>query len=110
MVTTTLSSMRQSLSEDMGDRLSFDTTSDGDAAGVSVVSAALLNEVGGTDPDYFEHGYLTVNDTDSAADGETRRVDTYVPDPDNPTMRVQSAFSVQIANGITMEGHRFSPT
>jgi hypothetical protein len=110
MTTTTLSAARQAMSENMGDFLSFDTTAAGDAAGFTIVSTALLNQVGGTDSDSFEGWYALINDTDSSADGEVKRVESYLDDPDNPTLRVQSAFSVQIDSGITVELHRFNPT
>jgi len=102
--------MNQSLSENIGDYLSFDTTADGDAPGFTVVSTVLLNEVGGTDTDSFENMWLRINDTAATiANGQVRRVDTYVADLDNPTLRVQSAFGEQIKNGITVEIHRFDP-
>ena len=88
----------------------MDTTAAGDAAGLTVVSKNFLNLDGGTDDDTFEGWYLLIADSDSAANGESRRIDAYVPDPDAPTNRVSSAFSFQIVSGITIELHRYNPT
>ena len=110
MATTTLISLQQSLSEDIGDYESFDASADGDAAGFTVVASALLNLTGGVDTDAFENFYIEINDTDAtAADGEVRRIDTYVADLDNPTLRMQSVFSEQMDSGITVILHRFNP-
>jgi len=107
---TTLISLQQSLSEDIGDYESFDTSADGDSQGFTVVASALLNLVGGVDTDAFEGYYLEINDSDAtAADGEVRRIDTYIADLDNPTLRMQSAYSEQIKSGITVILHRFNP-
>lgn len=110
MATTTLSSMRQSLSQNMGDFESFATTAAGSAAGTSVISTALLDLPGGGDEDAFENFYLLVADSSSDADGEFRRVANYVPNSDNPTLIVERSFSTQVASSITVELHRFSPT
>jgi hypothetical protein len=110
MATTTLISVQQSLSENIGDHESFDASADGDATGFSVIASALLNLTGGVDTDAFEDYYLEINDSDATvANGEVRRIDTYVADLDNPTLRVQSAFSEQIKGGITVILHRFNP-
>ena len=107
---TTLQTMRQSLSENMGDFESFATTADGSAAFKSVISTALLDLLGGGDEDAFENFYLLVADSSSSADGESRRVANYVPDLDNPTLLFDRPFSVQIESGVTVELHRFDPT
>jgi hypothetical protein len=110
MATTTLISLQQSFSENIGDHESFDTSADGDSQGFAVTASALLNLVNGVDPDAFEGFYLEINDSDAtAADGEVRRIDTYVADLDNPTLRMQSAFSEQIKSGITVVLHRYNP-
>lgn len=110
MATTTLISLQQSLSENIGDHESFDTSANGDSQGKTVVASALLNLPNGVDEDAFEDQYIEINDTDATqADGEVRRIDAYVADPDNPTPRMQSAFSEQIKSGITVILHRFNP-
>ena len=110
MATTTLISLQQSLSEDIGDYESFDTSADGSSDGADIVASALLNLVNGTDEDAFEGHYVEINDTDATvADGQVRRVSSYVADPDNPTPIMQSAFSEQIKSGITVILHRFNP-
>lgn len=110
MATTTLISMQQSLSENIGDHESFDASANGDSQGFTVVASALLNLVGGVDTDAFEDQYLEINDSDATvANGEVRRIDTYVADLDNPTLRMQSAFSEQIKSGITVILHRYNP-
>ena len=58
MAETTLISLQQSLSENIGDHESFDTSADGDSQGFAVTASALLNLVGGTDTDAFEDQYL----------------------------------------------------
>ena len=94
----------------MGDYESFAASADGDSQGFTVVASALLNLVGGTDTDAFEDQYLEINDSDAtSADGEVRRIQSYIADPDNPTLRMQSAFSEQITSGITVILHRFNP-
>lgn len=110
MTTTTLISLQQSLSENIGDHESFDASADGDSQGLTVVASALLNLTGGVDTDAFENQYLEINDSDAtAANGQVRRIDAYVADPDNPTLRMQSAFGEQIKSGITVILHRFNP-
>jgi hypothetical protein len=110
MAETTLISLQQSLSENMGDYESFDSSADGDSQGFTVVASALLNLVGGTDTDAFEGQYIEINDSGAtAANGEVRRIDTYIADLDTPTLRMQSAFSEQIKSGITVILHRFNP-
>lgn len=110
MAETTLISMQQSLSENIGDHELFNTSADGDSQGFTVVASTLLNLTGGVDTDAFEGFYLEINDSDAtAANGEVRRIDTYVADLDNPTLRMQSAFSEQIKSGITVILHRFNP-
>lgn len=110
MATTTLISLQQSLSEDVGDYESFDCSADGDSQGFTVVASALLNLAGGVDTDAFEGQYIEINDsTATLANGEVRRIDTYVVDLDKPTLRMQSAFSEQIKSGITVILHRFNP-
>lgn len=110
MAETTLISLQQSLSENIGDYESFDTSADGSSDGADLVASALLNLTGGVDTDAFEDQYIEINDTDAAvADGEVRRIDAYVADPDNPTPIMQATFSEQIKSGITVVLHRFNP-
>ena len=110
MASTTLISLQQSLSENIGDYESFETSANGDSQGDDIVASALLNLPNGRDTDAFEDQYIEINDSDATlADGEVRRIDTYVADPDNPTPRMQTAFSEQIKSGITVILHRFNP-
>jgi len=110
MATTTLISLQQSLSENIGDYESFDTSADGGSQGDDIVASALLNLPNGRDTDAFEDQYIEINDSDAtAADGDVRRIDSYVADPDGPTPRMQFAFSEQIKSGITVVLHRYNP-
>ena len=110
MATTTRSSLRQSLSEAIGDFISVDTTANGNAAFTTVISNNFLALDNGTDEGIFEGWYLLIADSGSSANGESRRVEAYIPDPDEPTIRVAVAFSAQIVSGITVELHRYNPT
>ncbi len=85
------------------------TTADGDAAFLSLVSSAFLGLDGGGDEDTFEGWYGLIADSSSSANGESRRVAAYIPDPDAATVRVASAYSVQIESGVTVELHRYNP-
>ena len=58
MATTTRATLRQRLSEEMGDYQSLTTTSDGNSAGTSVVDTGLRNLPGGADDDAFEGWYI----------------------------------------------------
>ena len=110
MATTTRALYHQGFSESIGDFISLATTAAGDAAFRTIVSDNFLNLDNGEDEDAFEGWYARVADSSSSADGEIRRVTSYIPDPDSPTVRVASAYSVQIASGITIELHRYNPT
>jgi hypothetical protein len=109
MATTTRQVYREGFSRSIGDFISVDTTGDGDAAFTTIVSSAFLGLDGGTDDDAYENWYALIADSTSSADGESRRIESYVPDPDAPTVRVASAFSAQIISGITIELHRYNP-
>lgn len=94
----------------MGDYESFDTSANGSSDGADIVALALLNLPNGVDEDAFEDQYIEINDSDATlADGEVRRIEAYVADPDSPTPRMQSTFSEQIKIGITVVLHRFNP-
>lgn len=109
MATTTRQVYREGFSRSIGDFISVDATADGNAGSNTIVSSAFLNLDGGTDDDTFENWYALIADSTSGGDGESRRVQSYVPDPDAPTIRVASAFSVQIISGVTIELHRYNP-
>lgn len=109
MATTSGSALRQALSENAGDFISVDTTADGNSDGLTIVSDSFLNQDNGGDTGAFERWYALIADSDSSADGESRRIADYVVDPDAPTVRVEVAFSVQIVSGITVELHRYNP-
>jgi len=109
MATTTRLVYREGFSRSIGDFISVVTTADGDAAFETIISSAFLGLDGGTDDDSYEDWYALIADSTSSADGESRRIVAYVPDPDAPTIRVASAFSVTIESGVTIELHRYNP-
>ena len=60
MATTTRATLRQRLSEAIGDYQSLTTTSDGNSAGTSVVDTGLRNLPGGADDAAFDGKYVLV--------------------------------------------------
>ena len=89
MATTTRATLRQRLSETMGDYQSLATTSDGNSAGTSVVDTGLKNLSGGSDDDAFEGWFALI--TSGANTGESRRIRSYVAN--TTTLVTQEAFS-----------------
>ncbi len=109
MATSTRKVYRQGFSETIGDFISVVTTADGDAAFLTIVSSAFLGLDGGADDDIFEGWYALIADSNSLADGESRRIAAYVPNPDAATIRVANAYSGTIESGVTVELHRYNP-
>lgn len=109
MATTTRQVYTQGFSEGFGDFVSVVTTAAGDEAFLTIVSSAFLGLDGGGDEDTFEGWYARIADSTSSADGESRRVAGYIPNPDAATVSVANAYSVKIASGITVELHRYNP-
>jgi len=105
MATTTRVTLRQRLSEAIGDYLSVTSTSAGNTAATTIVSTELLDVVGGGDDDLFESWYVLV--TSGNNDGERRRVRSY--QATDSTVTVERAFSNATESGVTFEMHRHDP-
>ena len=89
----------------MGDYESLTTSAAGLAGGTTLVDASLANLVGGADDDFCINQYVAI--TSGAADTEIRKISGYASATN--TITVNEAFSVQIANGVTYELHRYDP-
>ena len=106
MATTTRATLRQRLSEEMGDYQSLTTTSDGNSAGTSVVDTGLRNLSGGADDGAFEGWYILV--TSGANTGEARRIKSYISNTN--TLVTQEAFSGgAVQSLVTYELHQYDP-
>ena len=105
MATTSRATMRQRLSEAIGDYHSVTSTSAGNTAATTIVSTALLDIVGGGDDDAFEGWYVLV--TSGNNDGERRRIRSYIAT--DSTVTVERAFSNATEADVTFELHRYDP-
>ncbi len=76
MATTTRATLRQRLSEAIGDYHSVTSTSAGNSAATTIVSTQLLDLPGGGDDDAFEGWYVLV--TSGNNDSEIRRISSYI--------------------------------
>ena len=107
MATTTRATLRQRLSEEMGDYQSLATTSAGNSAGTSVVDTGLRNLPGGADDDAFEGWHILV--TSGANTGESRRIKNYIANTN--TLVTQEAFSGgAVDTTVTYELHQHDPS
>ncbi len=106
MATTTRATLRQRLSEALGDYQSLTTTSAGNSAGTSVVDTGLRNLPGGADDDAFEGFYILV--TSGANTGESRRVKNYIANTN--TLVTQESFSGgAVDTTVSYELHQYDP-
>ena len=106
MATTTRATLRQRLSEAIGDYQSLTTTSDGNSAGTSVVDTGLRNLPGGADDAAFDGKYVLV--TSGANTGETRRIKDYIAN--STTLVMQESFSGgAVESLVTYELHEYDP-
>ena len=106
MATTTRATLRQRLSEALGDYQSLTTTSAGNSAGTSVVDTGLRNLPGGADDDAFEGFYILV--TSGAKTGESRRVKNYIANTN--TLVTQESFSGgAVDTTVSYELHQYDP-
>ena len=106
MATTTRATLRQRLSEALGDYQSLTTTSAGNSAGTSVVATGLRNLPGGADDDAFEGFYILV--TSGANTGESRRVKNYIANTN--TLVTQESFSGgAVDTTVSYELHQYAP-
>ena len=106
MATITRATLRQRLSEAMGDYQLLTTTSDGNSAGTSVVDTGLRNLPGGSDDDAFEGWYILA--TSGSNTGESRRVKNYIANSN--TIVTQEAFSGgAVQSLVTYELHQYDP-
>ena len=106
MATITRATLRQRLSEAMGDYQSLTTTSDGNSAGTSVVDTGLRNLSGGSDDDAFEGWYILA--TSGSNTGESRRIKNYIANSN--TIVTQEAFSGgAVQSLVTYELHQYDP-
>ena len=107
MATTTRATLRQRLSEAIGDYQSLTTTSAGNSAGTSVVDTGLRNLPGGSDDDAFEGFYILV--TSGANTGESRRIKNYIANTN--TLVTQESFSGgAVDTTVTYELHQYDPS
>ena len=106
MATTTRATLRQRLSEALGDYQSLTTTSAGNSAGTSVVATGLRNLPGGADDAAFEGFYILV--TSGANTGESRRVKNYIANTN--TLVTQESFSGgAVDTTVSYELHQYDP-
>ena len=107
MATTTRATLRQRLSEAIGDYQSLTTTSAGNSAGTSIVDTGLRNLPGGSDDDAFEGFYILV--TSGANTGESRRIKNYIANTN--TLVTQESFSGgAVDTTVTYELHQYDPS
>ena len=99
-----LSSVRDMMSEIMGDYLHFTTTGDGNEGGTTLVDSALSaygdNYFGGANNSRYV--YITSGD----AEGEERIISGFTSS--SGTITVSAAFSAQIVSDVTYEIHSYS--
>ena len=106
MATTTRATLRQRLSEAIGDYHSVTSTSAGNSAATTIISTTLLDLPGGGDDDAFEGWYVMV--TSGNNDTEIRRISSYIAN--DSTVTVGRAFSNATEPEVTFEVHRYDPT
>ena len=106
MATTTRATLRQRLSEAIGDYHSVTSTSAGNSAATTIISTTLLDLPGGGDDDAFEGWYVMV--TSGNNDAEIRRISSYIAN--DSTVTVGRAFSNATDTDVTFEVHRYDPT
>jgi len=103
---TTRATLRQRLSEAIGDYHSVTSTSAGNSAATTIISTTLLDLPGGGDDDAFEGWYVMV--TSGNNDAEIRRISSYIAN--DSTVTVGRAFSNATDTDVTFEVHRYDPT
>ena len=106
MATTTRATLRQRLSEAIGDYHSVTSTSAGNSAATTIISTTLLDLPGGGDDAAFEGWYVMV--TSGNNDAEIRRISSYIAN--DSTVTVGRAFSNATDTDVTFEVHRYDPT
>ena len=107
MTTTDRATLRQRLSEEIGDYQSLTTTSAGNSAGTSVVDTGLRNLPGGDRDAAFDSWYILV--TSGANTGESRRIKDYIAN--TTTLVVQESFSGgAVDTTVSYELHRYDPS
>ena len=105
MATTTRATLRQRLSEAIGDYQSLTTT--GAATGTTdIVDANLKNLPGGGDPGAFEEWYALIG-AGQTNEGAIRRIKSY--QPNTTTLIVEQAYDSAVDTGINYELHRYHP-
>ena len=104
---TTRTSLRQYMSEAIGDWSgTFTTSSAGAGGGTTIVATTLADLPGGDEDDAFIDQYAMI--TSGAAAGQIRRISDYVQS--SGTITVARAFGAQIAISVTFELHRYDPS
>lgn len=104
---TTRTSLRQYMSEAIGDWSgTFTTSSAGAGGGTTIVATTLADLPGGDEDDAFIDQYAMI--TSGAAAGQIRRISDYVQS--SGTITVARAFGAQIAISVTFEFHRYDPS
>lgn len=105
MATTTRLVLLEKLSKIFDDWWSDTTTSVGNVGGTQLIDTSLKNRPNGNDNDAFITHYVRI--TSGTNDGETRRVSAYTAS--SGTLTVESAYTGQVASGVTYELHRVNP-
>ena len=102
MTTTTRATLRQRMSEAIGDYQAVTSTSAGNTAATTIVSTELLDISEGGDDDAFEGWYVLV--TSGNNEGERRIIKSYAAT--DSTVTVERAFSNATESDVTFELHR----
>ena len=105
MPTTTRASLRQTLSESIGDYWTSTTTSSIDAS--SVADTTLQDKIPEAKDDDGVVGWF-VRLTSGSASGEIGQITAYTASTGD--MTVASAFTASVANAVTFELHRIPPS
>ena len=105
MATTTRATLRQRMSEAIGDYQAVTSTSAGNTAATTIVSTELLDISEGGDDDAFEGWYVLV--TSGNNEGERRIIRSYAAT--DSTVTVERAFSNATESDVTFELHRQDP-
>ena len=105
MATTTRATLRQRMSEAIGDYQAVTSTSAGNTAATTIVSTELLDISEGGDDDAFEGWYVLI--TDGNNEGERRIVRSYAAT--DSTVTVERAFTNATEAGVAFEMHRQDP-
>ena len=103
---TTRATLRQRLSETIGDWSGTLVTSGGGST-TTIVDTSLANLPGGADDDFCEGYYAMITHTGHTAVGESRRVTSYTAS--SKTITVAEAYGASSGSSKNYELHRYDP-